>query len=161
MHDAMVTFSGWAGNDPVFRETSGGNVANLRVGCTPRLRRKSGDWVDGPTSWFSVSCWRSLADNVRDSVKKGDPVIVHGRLQVDVWDRDGVQSISPVVQALYVGHDLNRGRSLFTRATPPERAETDDDAEAALKELIHDPGHESPQLDSEGKPRELPRPAVA
>ena len=73
MNEASVTFQGWVGNDVVHRETAQGNVANLRVGSTPRIRKRNGDWVDGPTSWFSVTCWRTLADNVRDSVHKGEP----------------------------------------------------------------------------------------
>jgi single-strand DNA-binding protein len=92
MNEATVTFQGWVGNEVVHRETTQGNVANLRVGSTPRIRRRNGDWVDGPTSWFSVTCWRTLADHVRDSVRKGEPVLVHGRLRTDVWEREDGQS---------------------------------------------------------------------
>jgi single-strand DNA-binding protein len=163
MHDAMVTLAGWVGNEVAYRETPRGQVANFRVGSTPRVRRPTGEWVDGVTTWFSVSCWRTLADNVRDSIRKGDPVVVHGRLQMDVWDRDGHQSVSPLVQAVYVGHDLNRGRSAFDRVSPQEKpADTaDTEAETALKQLVHDPSHESPQLDSHGNPRQEPTRAVA
>jgi single-strand DNA-binding protein len=89
--------------------------------------------------------------------------VVHGRLQMDVWDRDGHQSVSPLVQAVYVGHDLNRGRSAFDRVSPQEKsADTaDTEAEAALKQMVHDPSHESPQLDSQGNPRQEPTRAVA
>jgi len=62
MNEAFVTFQGWVGNEVVHRETPQGNVANLRVGSTPRIRRRNGEWVDGQTSWFSVTCWRGLAD---------------------------------------------------------------------------------------------------
>ena len=64
MNEAFVTFQGWVGNEVVHRETAQGNVANFRVGSTPRIRKRNGEWVDGPTSWFSVTCWRTLADNV-------------------------------------------------------------------------------------------------
>ena len=95
MNETFVTFQGWVGNEVVHRETPQGNVANLRVGSTPRIRKRSGEWVDGQTSWFSVTCWRGLADNVRDSIRKGDPVFVHGRLRTDVWEReDGETSVT-------------------------------------------------------------------
>ena len=95
MNEALVTFQGWVGNDVVFRLTDKGPVANFRVGSTPRIRRKDGGWIDGQTSWFSVSCWRGLAEHVRDSVRKGEPVLVHGRLRTDVWEReDGHTSVS-------------------------------------------------------------------
>ena len=88
MNEPYVTLQGWVGNEVVHRETKEGAVANFRVGSTPRFRRRSGEWADGPTSWFSVACWRGLADNVRDSIRKGDPVVVHGRLRPDVWKRE-------------------------------------------------------------------------
>ena len=54
------------------------------MAVTPRLRR-GGDWVDGETTWYTVTAWRALADHVRDSVLKGDAVIVHGRLRTETW----------------------------------------------------------------------------
>jgi single-strand DNA-binding protein len=154
MNEASVTFQGWVGNEVVHRETTQGNVANFRVGSTPRIRKRSGEWVDGPTSWFSVSCWRALADHVRDSVRKGEPVLVHGRLRTDVWEReDGQSSVTYVVEATYVGHDLSRGTAVFVKAARPERVEADDEAEHAVQELIHDNPVDLPQLDSFGQQR--------
>jgi single-strand DNA-binding protein len=131
-------------------------VANFRVGSTPRIRRRNGDWVDGPTSWFSVTCWRALADHVRDSVRRGEPVLVHGRLRADVWEREGGQSsVTYVVEASYVGHDLTRGTTVFARAARAERAEAEED-EQVVKELIHDAPDDLPQLDSFGQQRPDP-----
>jgi single-strand DNA-binding protein len=155
MNEALVTFQGWVGNDVVYRETSKGTVANLRVGSTPRIKRADGQWADGPTSWFSVSCWRSLADHVRDSVRKGDPVLVHGRLRTDVWEReDGKTSVSPVVEALHIGHDLSRGVAVFTKAPRAERLEAEEESDPVVKEMIHDQSFGTPQLDSWGQPKE-------
>jgi single-strand DNA-binding protein len=162
MNEASVTFQGWVGNEVVHRETTQGTVANFRVGSTPRIRKRSGEWVDGPTSWFSVTCWRALADHVRDSVRKGEPVLVHGRLRTDVWEReDGQSSVTYVVEATYVGHDLSRGTAVFVKAVRPERAEADDETEHAMKELIHDPGVDLPQLDSFGQQRDASPSRVA
>jgi single-strand DNA-binding protein len=156
MNEAFVTFQGWVGNDVVHRETAQGNVANFRVGVTPRIRRRSGEWVDGQTSWFSVTCWRQLADNVRASVRKGDPVLVHGRLRTDVWERaDGQSSVTQVVEAMHVGHDLARGTSQFLRSTAASRPE-DDEAEVVVKEILHESPGELPQLDRDGRVREEP-----
>jgi single-strand DNA-binding protein len=156
MNDAMVTFTGWVGNEVTHRETKEGNVANFRVGSTPRIRKRNGDWVDGPTSWFSVACWRALADHVRDSVKKGDPVLVHGRLRTDIWERaDGQSSVTYVVEAMYLGHDLTRGKSTFLRAPAAERNEADEETENTVKQMIH-AQEDLPQLDSAGQPRTAP-----
>lgn len=162
MNEPFVTFQGWVGGDVVHRETKEGSVVNFRVGSTPRIRRRSGEWVDGQTSWFAVSCWRTLADNVRDSVKKGDPVLVHGRLRADVWKReDGQSSTTYVVDALFVGHDLNRGTTAFLRAMRPERVEPDDETDSEIKALIHGQSDDLPQLDSSGNPRDGERTPAA
>ena len=115
MNETLVTFQGWVGNEVVHRETPQGNVANLRVGSTPRIRKRSGEWVDGQTSWFSVTCWRGLADNVRDSIRKGDPVIVHGALTTHSWESENGSRSKPRIKAFAVGPNLNKGRALFTR----------------------------------------------
>ena len=155
MNEALVTFQGWVGNDVLHRETAQGNVANFRVGTTPRIRKRNGDWVDGSTSWFSVTCWRSLADHVRDSVRKGEPVLVHGRLRTDVWQReDGQSSVTYVVEATYLGHDLTRGTAVFVKAARPDRVDGEEETDQAMKELLHEPGVELPQLDSFGRQRE-------
>jgi single-strand DNA-binding protein len=99
-----------------------------------------------------------LADHVRDSVHKGEPVLVHGRLRTDVWEReDGQSSVTYVVEAIYVGHDLSRGTASFVRVARPERGETDDETEQVLREMVHDAPGDLPQLDSLGQRRSADR----
>ena len=150
MSDTFVTLHGWVGSDVTFREPHGVSVANLRVATTPRLKR-DGRWVDGDTTWYSVTAWRNLADNVRDSLRKGDAVIVHGRLRTDVWERqDGQSATTLCIDATMVGPDLNRGTARFERSARPERPDTDVDAEVdALNR--QDPG-ELTGFDSFGNP---------
>ena len=129
MNDTFVTLHGWVGSEVTFRDPQGVSVANLRVATTPRLKR-DGRWVDGETTWYSVTAWRQLADNVRDSIRKGDAVIVHGRLRTDTWERaDGQKSTTLCIEASMVGHDLARGTSSFQRAVRAERPESDVDAQ--------------------------------
>jgi single-strand DNA-binding protein len=120
MQDTYVTFHGWVGNDVRHRVVKETSVASFRVGVTPRIR-KEGEWVDGETAWYSVTAWRALADHVRRSVRKGDPVIVHGRLRTETWTPEGgAPSTTLLVDATLVGHDLNRGFSHFWKERPLE-----------------------------------------
>lgn len=152
MADTFVTFSGWVGAEVTHREVKGVNVANLRIGTTPRLKR-NGSWVDGETTWYSVSAWRQLADNIAASIRKGDAVIVHGRLRSDAWKReDGTMSTTLVVEASYVGHDLSRGTSTFVRSTRQDRAESDVHEE--YTEIIHRDADHTPRISSTGEPLE-------
>jgi single-strand DNA-binding protein len=56
-------------------------------------------------------------------VRKGDPVLVVGKLRTNVWEKDGQTHERLVLEADMVGHDLNRGTSIFQR--PPRLATTD------------------------------------
>lgn len=121
MNDTYITLTGWVGSDVSLREVAGGHpVANFRVATTSRKFRNN-EWEDGATTWYSIRAWRRLADNVHGSIKRGDPVVVHGRLEADVWTKeDGSTNTQLVITASSVGHDLSRGTAVFTK---PERSE--------------------------------------
>ena len=121
MNDTYITLNGWVGSDVSLREVGGGQpVANFRVATTSRKLRNN-QWEDGNTTWYSVRAWRRLADNVALSIKRGDPVVVHGRLEADVWTKeDGTTNTQLVITATSVGHDLSRGTAVFTKPVRPE-----------------------------------------
>ena len=121
MNDTSVTFHGWAGSDVRHRQVGDVTVADVRVGVTPRVKR-GGEWVDGETTWYTVTAWRTLADNLRDSVRKGDPVIVHGRLRTESWQPEGGGTATTLlVDASLIGHDMNRGITHFIRKRPEQQ----------------------------------------
>ena len=115
MNDTFVTFRGWVGSDVRLRVARDVSVATFRVGATPRLK-KDGEWVDGETTWYTVTAWRQLAENLAYSVRKGDPVIVHGRLRTETWTpEEGPSSTTMQVEAMLLGHDLTRGITNFAK----------------------------------------------
>jgi single-strand DNA-binding protein len=127
MHEIFLTVTGNVASRPKASLTSTGHsVTSFRLASTPRRFNKSrGEWVDGPTAWFAVSCWRGLADHVASSLSLGDPVVVHGRLEVKEFTRgDGVPGTSLDLQAHTVGHDLSRGTSMFRRRSRGDAAST-------------------------------------
>ena len=119
MQDTQITLTGLVGGDVTLREiTEGRAVATFRVACTP-TRYRDGEWVRGTPSWHTVKAWNRLGRHVAASLSSGDPVIVHGRLVADVWERDGKQQTSFEVVASSVGHDLSQGTTVLTRSVPP------------------------------------------
>ena len=124
MNDSTVTFQGWLGGEVRLRSAAGVPVASFRVASTPRrFHRATNTWSDGPTQWFTVTAWRTLAQHCADSLRTGDPVVVHGRLSQSTWiGGDHVERSTLEVEAAFVGHDLNRGRSRFAK-TEREPAE--------------------------------------
>ncbi len=118
MNEAQVTMVGYVASTPSLVVTKAGKfVANMRVGVTPRrLDRDTGQWSDGETSYVTVTCWRSLATNVAACLRKGDPVVVKGRMRVHHFDgKDGNQHTTVEVDASTLGHDLTRGVAHFLR----------------------------------------------
>jgi single-strand DNA-binding protein len=121
MNETLVTLQGWLGTDVTLRQAGETPVARFRVACTPRrYQKKTDEWVDGATQWFSVNAWRALAEHCEQSLHRGDPVVVHGRLNAQVWSNSaGMEVTSYDVEAVVVGHDLNRGTSTFLRPPRP------------------------------------------
>ena len=114
--EPRVTVAGNAGITVNHRITqSGVHVAEFTVASTRRIH-KDGQWQDGATTWLNVKCLGRLAENVVASIAKGDPVIVHGRLEVDTWKpAEGETRTKTWLVADVVGHDLSRGTAAFRR----------------------------------------------
>lgn len=135
--ESTVVVAGNVGAEVVWREhTDYEGRATFTVASTPRVKR-NGEWADGETTWYRVTCWRRLAARVRDSLHKGDPVVLGGRLTSQRWlNEAGVQQLSLEIDAEWVGHDLRRGTSSFARvrqrdADAPNETEWDAERRAA------------------------------
>jgi single-strand DNA-binding protein len=88
--DNQVTLVGNITDDPELRFTpSGSAVANFTVAVNRRIRQ--GDrWEDKLDGFFNCSCWRDMAENAAESLRKGTRVVVVGRLNQRSWeDREG------------------------------------------------------------------------
>jgi single-strand DNA-binding protein len=151
MSDTFVTLQGWVGTDVTYRSHKGVSIASMRVAVTPRVKRE-GQWQDGETTWYSITAWRTLAEHVCKSVKKGDAVLIHGRLRSQTWQKsaDDAPSTTLMIEAISVGHDLLRGTSAFLKTARAERSE--DDLEREVNELLHQVHSDVMPMDSFGNP---------
>jgi len=149
MNETEITFQGYLGNEVEERIVGEASVATFRVGSTPRrFNRKDNSWADAETSWYTVNAWRTLGRHCVASLSTGDPVVVRGRLQAQVWtDAEGHTHQTMVVEAISVGHDLSKGTSEFAKAVPG-LGQVDD---AALRELNAQLGVGGPQMTSDGQ----------
>ena len=122
---AFVTLVGYVAQEPSIRTTkTGKTVTDLRVGITPRYRdQATGEWHDGQSSYFTVSCWDRLANHVRASMHKGEPVLVRGKFKTNTYeDKDGRPRTETRITADTVGHDLSRGVANYIRQRPKQAA---------------------------------------
>lgn len=143
--DDLITVRGYVTAEPRMwqRTPEQAPVATIRVGSTPRkLNRETGEWQDGETSYYNVRCWRRLAENVHGSLRKGDMVIVRGKVYTRSW-LDDQQRVRMEVQieADTVGHDLAFGWSRFNRGlhTPPSVTQDLENGEAVRHDMVPDP----------------------
>lgn len=122
----ILTIAGNIGNDPIRNETkTGRTVLNFRVGSSSGYYdQRTGAWVDGGTNWYAVVAYGNLAEHAKASLRRGDPVIVSGRLKVREWEANGKKGVDVEILADAIGHDLNRGTSAFVRRPRPAAAET-------------------------------------
>lgn len=114
MSSAEVTVAGNLTADPELRYTQDGTpVAGFTVAHTPRrLNRQTNEWEDaGDAVFLRVSVWREQGQNVAHSLRKGDPVIVIGRLVSRSWEKDGETRHTMECQADIVSVDLRRARA--------------------------------------------------
>jgi single-strand DNA-binding protein len=102
--EPLVTVVGNLGTDAEFRKTPKGTpVTSFNIANTPR-KQTNGEWVDGDTTWFRVFVWNYDAAGTATTLKKGDKVIVTGRLQVSKYTtKDGEERQSLEINADGVG----------------------------------------------------------
>ena len=75
-----VTLVGNLTRDPELRYTTGGRgVASFGLAVNRRYQQ-NGEWQE-QTSFFNITAWGDLGENLAASVTKGSRVIVTGRLQ--------------------------------------------------------------------------------
>ncbi|ABY25013.1 single-strand DNA binding protein [Renibacterium salmoninarum ATCC 33209] len=87
----VVTVRGFVASEVKMTLTASGlPVANFRLGSAERrFDRTQNQWIDAATNWYSVSMFRSLAQNASASVSKGERVIVTGKLKLRQWSNRG------------------------------------------------------------------------
>lgn len=120
-----ISLTGVVGTVPERTEASGVPICNFRlVSSLRRFDRAKGEWIEYGANWYSIGAYRHLAENVGESIHKGDRVIVRGRLKLREWDTPSGRGWSADVDAESIGHDLRWGRSAFSRPTQSKQEST-------------------------------------
>lgn len=102
--EPIVTVVGNLGNDAEFKKTPAGTpVTSFNLANTPR-KQKNGEWISGDTTWFRIFVWNNDAAGAATTLKKGDKVIVTGRLQFSFYtDKEGKEHRNVEINADTVG----------------------------------------------------------
>ena len=89
--DNTVTVTGNATREPELRFTpSGQAVASFGLAVNRRWQnRQTQEWEEA-VSFFDITAWANLAENIAESVSKGTRVTITGRLDQRSWEtQDG------------------------------------------------------------------------
>ncbi len=111
-----ITILGNLTRDPELRFTpSGSPVANFGIAVSRRWQNSIGEWQED-VSYVDVVVWRSLAENCAESLKKGDRIIVNGRLQMRTWETQDGQTRNKIeVVARVIGPSLEWATTSITK----------------------------------------------
>lgn len=123
MSDNDVTLVGNLTRDPELRYTTNG-TAVVDLGLAVNKRVKRGDEWEDESHFFDVTAWDQLAENISESLRKGNRVIVTGALQFRSWEKDGAKHSKVSVTATAVGPDLRWATADVTRVGGGQREDS-------------------------------------
>lgn len=109
MEETILHIEGNLTAAPELRFTpSGAAVANFTVASTPRKRDKNtGDYVDGETLFMRCAAWRELAENISESLTKGNRVMVKGELKSRSYEtKEGERRTVQELEVYEIGASL-------------------------------------------------------
>ncbi len=109
-------------DDPELRYTqSGAALASFTVAVSHRSK-VSGEWQDVSDGFFRCTAWRSVAENASHTVRKGDRVMVIGKLIQRTFEVEGQKRTTVEVQVQHVGPDLQFATATIEKASAEAKA---------------------------------------
>ncbi len=118
------TLAGNLTRDPELRFSAKGTAwATVGLAVNKSKRLDDGTYEDLPPEFFELIAFGTLAENLVESVAKGDRVIARGKLEDEAWTgRDGTERTTHKLVADEVGVSLRYATvraTKVTRATAP------------------------------------------
>jgi single-strand DNA-binding protein len=81
-----MTGTGRLTEDPDIRFSPNGTaVCKVNLAFNSRKRDDAGNWVDGDVFYVRGTAFKQLAENMGESLSRGDEVQVSGRLRTEKW----------------------------------------------------------------------------
>lgn len=124
MNDTTVTVVGTVCSEVRYSHSTAETTptARFQIRTTPRrYDKRTGTWSDGDPSYYTATCFRTLADHVASSMGVGDPVVATGRLRINRWRRGEDHMVTAELDVQAIGHDLRWGTTVYRRSNPPTR----------------------------------------
>lgn len=109
-NDTLVTITGYVVYEPELKRVSGDNaLINITIASTPsRYDKNTNGYVEGETMFIRGTAWRTLAENIALTVRKGSLVIAQGKLVSKSYEKDGEKKTNFELDILELGLGLSR-----------------------------------------------------
>lgn len=151
MNETYVTISGNVVGDPVVRATKA-NVPFVTFRVASNVRRidfKTGEYIDAGTNFVNVTAFRSLGVNLANSLKKGEPVLVYGRMRINQWVNGERSGTTVEIDAYNVGHDLTWGQTQYVKVAKPQLNQSDRMADPDVQDAADQLDRDAAMADGE------------
>jgi len=113
----QVALVGNITDDPELRYTqSGAALAGFTVAVSHRSKT-NGEWQDVNDGFFRCTAWRSIAENAAHTLKKGQRVMVIGKLVQRSFETEGQKRTVVEIQVQHVGPDLQFATATVEKVT--------------------------------------------
>lgn len=116
----VVTIVGNLAADPELKFTTNGKAqARIPVATSERFKNDKGEWESRNLTYWNCVAWERMAENVTDSLRKGDKVIVYGKAYTVSWEdnKTGEKRSRMEVQVIEIGAGLSRATGRIERQT--------------------------------------------
>jgi single-strand DNA-binding protein len=109
-NDTVITVTGYVVYEPELKRVSGDlALINLTIASTPqKYNKETTSWVDGETMFLRATAWRTLAENIALTIRKGSPVIAQGKLVSKSYEKDGEKKTNFELELSEIGLALSR-----------------------------------------------------
>jgi len=95
----QVTLVGNMVRDPEIRSLQNGTqIAKFTIGVTRKWQTENGEKKEEAT-FIDIDTFGKVASVVEKFLRKGDPVLVEGRLKMEQWEKDGQKRSKLIVVA--------------------------------------------------------------
>lgn len=133
LQQMSVTMTGFAATHPQ-RHNNVNRLVTFRMASTPSWN-DNGEWKDSGTLFIDVQCWGRLGQNVLQSVVKGAPLVITGRMTSYTYapenartNNEGKEILHTLwrVSASNIGLDLSHSPSTWSRLDRVKEPQTQD-----------------------------------
>jgi single-strand DNA-binding protein len=116
MSDNTITVVGNITKEPELKFLGSGNAAvKFSIAVNKRRKGKDGEFEES-TSFFDVQAYGTLAENLANSVTKGNRIVVTGEIEQRSWDdKEGNKRSTVEITASEAGPSLRWATAEITR----------------------------------------------